>query len=48
MDPLLGKDLETNNASTTVIKPVVRQLQKLEYYNGNTGVFYVVRAEELS
>jgi hypothetical protein len=30
------------------MQPVSRQLQQLDYKNGNGGVFYVVRAEELS
>jgi hypothetical protein len=28
--------------------PVATQLQSLDYKNGNEGVYYVVRAEELS
>jgi hypothetical protein len=31
-----------------VMLPVARQLQQIDYNNGNGGVFYVVRAEELS
>jgi hypothetical protein len=27
--------------------PVAKQLQQLDYNNGNVGVFYVVRAEML-
>jgi hypothetical protein len=45
----------SKNASTTtefllesVMQLVARQLQQLDYNNGNGGVFYVVRAEELS
>jgi hypothetical protein len=30
------------------MQPVARQLQQLEYNNGNGSVFCVVRAEELS
>jgi hypothetical protein len=30
------------------MQPDARQLQQLDYNNGNGGVFYVVRAEELS
>jgi hypothetical protein len=31
-----------------VMQPVTRQLQQLDYRNGNGDVFYVARAEELS
>jgi hypothetical protein len=31
-----------------VMEPVARQLQQLDYNNGNRGVFYVVYAKELS
>jgi hypothetical protein len=30
------------------MQPVARQLQQVDYNNGNWNVFYVVRAEELS
>jgi hypothetical protein len=29
------------------MQPVARLLQQLDYNNGNGGVFYVVRAEEI-
>jgi hypothetical protein len=32
----------------TVMQPITRQLQKLDYSNGNGNIFYVVRAEVLS
>jgi hypothetical protein len=68
IDPLPGKDLETNNETTTVamqqrckhasttivtvangvMQPVARQLQQLDYRNGNGGGFLCDRTEELS
>jgi hypothetical protein len=30
-----------------VMQPITTQLQQLDYNNGNGGVFYVVRVEEL-
>jgi hypothetical protein len=44
IDPLLGKDLETNNET----KAVARHLQQLDYSNRNGDIFYVVHAEELT
>jgi hypothetical protein len=47
---ILGTLLYNNRVTVGngVMQPVVRQLQKLDYNNGNGGVFYVVLAEELS
>jgi hypothetical protein len=45
-----GKHSSTTRAAVGngVMQPIARQLQHLDYNNGNGGVFYVVRAEELS
>jgi hypothetical protein len=63
-DPLLSKDLETNNeysrcyaideetngrfcATARLTRPAETRRTQQYSYNGNGGVFYVVRAEEL-